>query len=547
MQTSYYQRLTINFILLLLLYKIGFMIIGDHHQKEIYLVSFFQDSIVLVINYLLFQLLILRITSVTVILTKLYLVMLSVFALISFTYTPYIIDLVNFPINIFSIQTRNISFFINYFISISYLTMWFILIFIGVTMSLKYPRKVNRKIVIGAVMVIFLAFILTSGRPSLNPLIYSVTEELQSATSRSYGIERINLNNTKNVSEKYNDSVNKSFKDYPVINSKFDKIVILVMESINYDDFVNRKKVRNGSIVKNNIVTGIEFSNYFTTNLDSYTSLLAMLNSTFVPFQAYVDEEKYRFVNQHKNLAQFFNYNDYQTLFLTSYCEQQKRFIPDIEDWKEVKCVKEFSNNYHSITTNKIEAASEDRAVFSDLIKFLKNNDKAFIFQEMVYGHTAEWFEKTGITTLDYYQQYFMMLSDTLEKENLADKTLIVITADHGPRQNATLLNNYKVPLIFISKKLKPNNIASLCSHLDFKDILLQVLQDKEIRINTREIFTIGHSGSYEYGSIRPDNQFVFIENRTLNVRTNLQQKEILSFSTRFQEYVNYFSRLNNR
>jgi hypothetical protein len=391
-------------------------------------------------------------------------------------------------------------------------------------------------------LFIISGFIVTSGRPNINPVISSVVSEVGSFFRKDYGIERISMNREPVKSSGYADSVNPSTDTIPPINSPYKKIIVLVMESISYDEFFNHgKNDQQGD--RNRIFDNcLQYTNYYTNNLDSYTSLIAMLHSTFVPFQAYVDESRYKFVNERNNLVRIFKQNGYRTLFLTSYGEQQKRFIPALKEWDEVVCMKQFPDNFVKVTSNKIESASEDRAVFGDLIRFVRDHDQAFVFQEMVYGHTAEWKSKTGIGTLDYYRQYFQALNDTLAASNLLEGSLIVITSDHGPRQDAQLAANYHVPLMLLTARPENTRVTSLCSHLDFREILLGVMSGKPMDIGRQKIWTVGNSGDYIYGMIGSAGQYVFVDNRTLSVESNMPEQEVRSFTVDFQQYVVHFS-----
>ena len=247
------------------------------------------------------------------------------------------------------------------------------------------------------------------------------------------------------------------------------------MEGINHDDYYSDTTDAGNRFFDKYGKNIITYSNFYTLNLDSYTSLIAMLNSIFVPYQAYMDESKYDFVNNLNNLVRIFNKNGFSTHFLTSYGEQQKRFIPNISEWSEVACLKNIDSieKYAKVTSSKIEMAAEDLAVFDDLIRILVKNPNPFIFQEMVYGHTSAWKEQTGIETIDYYNRYFEKTITALVNNNMADSTLVVMVSDHGPRDDAYDTGNYHIPMFAWARDLSKETKEGMLSHLDFKDILL--------------------------------------------------------------------------
>jgi membrane-anchored protein YejM (alkaline phosphatase superfamily) len=134
-----------------------------------------------------------------------------------------------------------------------------------------------------------------------------------------------------------------------------------------------------------------------------------------------------------------------------------------------------------------------------------------------------------------------LVLFEALQKRSLLENTLIVITSDHGPRQNTQILSNYNVPLLFVSQNIKNQIVSDLASHLDFKDLLLSVLTDSDFKCNTEKIYTIGNSNELDYGMISDSNQYIFINNRSLTVKTNQNKQKVQQFNSDFQQYLNFF------
>ncbi len=113
-------RLTLNTLILLLIFK-GCYSVGsvDHGKIFIYLVSFVQDSFILIANYLIF----IQISKMNYRYLRLYanIVFYVSFVLlvtVSFLYTPFIVDMLNFPINIFGVEDDVIAFFFQNFINV---------------------------------------------------------------------------------------------------------------------------------------------------------------------------------------------------------------------------------------------------------------------------------------------------------------------------------------------------------------------------------------------------------------------------------------------
>lgn len=543
-------RLTSNTLLLLLLLKI-FYSAGSTLQGKmfLYLVSYIQDSFPFIVNYLAFMLILRLKFQYSKLLAKIiFYINFIVLAAVSILYTPFIIDILSFPINIFAVESEVAAFFFQYFLNIRLIVIFLSGLIIIFSLSYFFPKKIKSKslpVVIYSAIVAIL-FIITIGRPAINPLVYSVQDEIQYLMNPSTTDAKINKLASPASSNQSNNNfgfLDKRFDAIPITEIGYDKIVVLVMEGFNYEDFINESSKDSGSFYEKRKNQCQIYSNYHTLNLDSYTSLISMLNSIFVPHQAYVDEKKYSFINESANLVRFFNRNGFSTFFVTSYGEQQLRFVPDLREWTKVIVEENIENNeeFACVSTNKIEKACEDFSVFAEIFDLLKNNSKAFIFQEMVYGHTAEWIEKTGLKPIEYYNKYFNAFYEELEKTNLLDSTLLIITSDHGPRINATDRRHYNIPLIFCARDIEHSTNDKFLSHLNFKDVLLETISGIKDSSDTKEMFTIGNSGELVYGRISEDQKYIFINNRNLAVHTNAASQEVEQFNKDYQNYLNYF------
>jgi hypothetical protein len=338
----------------------------------------------------------------------------------------------------------------------------------------------------------------------------------------------------------------KTFAQMPVVTSHYQRVVVLVMEGVNYDEFINPVDTDSSSFLAQHREHLEVYHRYHSLNLDSYTSLLVMLNSVFIPYQAYVNETKYVFVNHGNNLVRWFNTNGFSTFFLTSYGKQQERFVPNRREWTQTTYLDNIEENtqFACVTTNKIEYACEDRAVLEDLISLLKKHPRALVFQEMVYGHTNEWQKKTGLGTIAYYNKYFNTVIKRLEQERLLKQTLVVITSDHGPRDDAYNPANYHVPFFVFAADRMPQVHHEFVSHVNFKDILLAFLTNQEDTSVANAIYTIGNSGELVYGMIMSSGNHIFINNRMRFAQGNFLERDMQRFSQQFQEYLNYFEYL---
>ncbi len=542
---SFPFRLTINAFLALLLLKVYFFVTSQNQMNSIYLVSFVQDAFLIFVNYFLFVFSTRKFPKLFFFSRTLFFLFYFLVGITSFLYTFFLFDFLSFPVNIFGITGDNISFFTEYFMDVSLMLTLFIGAGAMLAVSFFFPKKIKwNRLPVVVVIVLTLLFIPTILRPAINPIVYSLQEQIMLSATANSNISKLTLPVSDGSKVEQFRFLDKAFDTIPKLNIRYDRVVVLVMEGINYDEFTTKSLADVNSFINLHKQHTISFTNYHTLNLDSYTALIAMLNSIFVPYQAYVNEEKFVFVNKRNNLVRFFNANGFSTHFLTSYGEQQKRFVPDISEWTQVKCKDNIdgSSQYACITTNKIEYACEDLAVFNDLMTMLRNNHRAFVYQEMVYAHTTEWKAKTGIETIDYYNHYFNKVVDELRANNLLDGTLIVILSDHGPRTNAYNRENYHIPMMVFATDLQQDNKSKFLSHLDFKDILLELIAGKEFTPKQDPIYTVGHSGELIYGMIGSSGKFIFINNRLRHVNSNVPESEVARLNKSFQDYTNYFA-----
>jgi hypothetical protein len=417
LKINYPLRLTAIAIVALLVLKIFFFC---SNRNILYLVSFFQDSFLLIINYFFFIYCVRQSPKLIIPGQIIFLILFILLGAAAFVYTVFLQDLITLPVNVFSITINHIAFFIKYFLDLKLVLFTISGILLMLILARFFPINLNNKKVLNIVAIILIVlFIPTAALPSLNPLVSSILEQYLLSIKTNHNINKITdapvAENTK--SDKLL-SLNKELDSIPKIDIKYDRILVFVMESINYNDFISKStKDSNSFYVEHKKNIGL-YKNYYTLNLDSYTSLISMLNSIFIPYQAYVNDSKFTFVNQRNNLIRFFGNDGFKTLFLTSYGDQQERFLPDLNDWTQRIYMDSISGNpeYASITSNRIEYACEDLAVFHDMMNFLKTNNKAFVLQELVYGHTIAWKQKTGIETMDYYNQYFNRLFLNLKR-----------------------------------------------------------------------------------------------------------------------------------
>ncbi len=530
---------TIIFVLGLKLYYLFTM--SNLEKSPVYIMSFFHDSLLIIINYWVFiglsKFKRLKVFP-NIILFSIHLFLLLFFIL----YTPLILDILSFPTNIFRANSSMAGFMLEYFVGIKTISTT-VVAFIFIYLTNRYfIFDAKKRIYSLSLIVVFILGIISLGK-SVNPILYSIGDEVRfilNPHKTTANLEKLTNPVVSNDSIDFS-FLNKRFIDVPIMEITYNKVIVLVMETMNNDMYTKAQEDFPLDFIHQSHL----FTNYYTPNLDSYTALIAMLNSIYVPYQSYTNTDKYTFLNEQNNLVKFFNTNGYFTSFLIPAASHHIRFTPNPDDWDKIVFHNDFDlDDYTCVTSSKIEMACEDLVVFDDTIDILKNNKKAFVFHEMVYGHTSEWFSKTGITTEEYYNAYFNKMVAELKSENLWEKSLLIIIADHGPRLNPQNVEDYNIPLLFCADDLESLENSTLYSQIDFKDILLNYITDSPKPKERDIIYTIGNSGELVYGMITRNGNYAFIDNSYLDATTNISNAELERFNHDYQGYINYFESL---
>lgn len=547
---TYPVRLTLNAIFLLLLLKIHFAVGSQGPMRSAYLISFVQDAFLLIANLSLFVIALGRFAPLRTVCRVLFMAFYIALTLFSIGYTISLVDLVGFSINVFSITTDTIAFFLNYILNVTMVCILLGGIAALLIGSWYFPRRLPRRwLLTGAMGALSTAFILTLLiGPAVNPIIFSVEEQIKLAAVANIHIRRLTAPVADGAKAEQFRFLNKAFTTIPQLSIHYDRVVVLVMETLNAATFADESQVDAGSFRNRHKDHLLTFTNYHTLNLESYTSLLAMLNSTFVPYQAYTNQERVEFLSTRNNLVRFFNTNGFDSFFITSAIDLPDRFVPDLADWSRIERLEtvDETGQYVCMTTNKIEYACEDLAVFDNLVAALQA-PRTFVLQELVYGHSPQWTETTGVTVVDYANRYFDRLVNHLDAQGLLDGTLLVLVADHGPRSDIYAQENYHIPLLIFATDLAPQQDDRFLSHLDFKDILLNVAAGETFTADQAPIYTIGNGGDLVYGMLAPGGRYVFINDRMRHVERNLPERDAIELNRDFQEYLNYFTWLGDQ
>lgn len=278
-------------------------------------------------------------------------------------------------------------------------------------------------------------------------------------------------------------SLDKSSADDPTQSYAFDYVLVFVMETMIARDFHDESaRLPEDTFVRRALSNVHHYDNYHSNNQDSRTGMLNMLMSRVIPYEAYADGvEHYKFVSRLPSMVDRFNARGYHTAYAVSHADREA-VISDLA-WKQVLLMPQaevdaLRDKLLCVTVYEFEYGCEDRAILPKVLRVLDEHDKAFVYQEFIWGHDPEYNELSGRSNADYYSSYLDAVVDHLQKTEKLDRTLIVLTSDHGYRGRSTLSEHfaYHIPLWFYATRFSAREDRHLYSHIDFQALLLHEL-----------------------------------------------------------------------
>ncbi len=489
--------------------------------------------------------------------TFFYMVIWSAAICLLMLYPRHLPDFMNFPVNIFIVDSGAANEFFRMFIAreefIILPALAFLMIFFSY--SLGHINLLRTGLLFNSIFFIIASSVFLF--PPSNLFIFSVHDSIVSGLfgkGRQFPllIQPDNLRAQKSAGEvsaqtprsDFFQKINSSVEFYEGFwaSKKISHIVVIVMETVEGKRFKSELLENKRTFIGSSTEKFRYFSNYFTLNLDSYTSLIAMLTGVFVPFRAYSDPEIYSGVQSVSNLITAMKKNGAACMFISPALNQP--FIPARGEWDKILTRAALPHDplMAHIDSPPIESAVEDRAAAPAIIEFMLARPRSFIMQECVYGHTQAWMDLTGKNQLEYYDTYIRELNEKLSAASLRDKTLIILTADHGSRQDPAEIENYLVPLIMWGPGIKPGVDSRFLSHVDFPGLVGEALCEKNWRPLENPIMTVGHSGKWVYGEICAAHEFQFLDNLRGRVLSSKGSSDPIKLNENFQRYLNDFS-----
>jgi hypothetical protein len=265
------------------------------------------------------------------------------------------------------------------------------------------------------------------------------------------------------------------------LSSPFKKIIVLVMETETAAAFALESQVLPANtFVHSGLPHAHRYERYFPNNQDSRTGMLDMLSSRFVPYDAYTEagRDSYTFLSQKSSLPGELAELGFATAFAVS--QNEIELVVGDLPWQQrihlddAKLSAAKARGLLCFTPYEFEHSCEDRALLPEVFAFLDNHERAFLYQEFIWGHASIYNTTSGKSNAAYYSSYVDALIEHLRARGTLDETLIVLTSDHGFRDTAMQdqLGVYRIPLWFYATRFSAEQRDGLYSHLNFKNLL---------------------------------------------------------------------------
>lgn len=355
--------------------------------------------------------------------------------------------------------------------------------------------------------------------------------------------------------------LDKASADDPSHSYSFDYVLVFVMETMITRDFKDESaKLPAETFVRRALPQVHSYTDYHSNNQDSRTGMLNMLMSRVIPYEAYADGvNHYNFVSRLPSMVDRFNKREYETAYVVSHADRED-VISDLP-WKKVVLlpaaeVDALRDKMLCVTVYEFEYGCEDRAVLPKLFQVVDDHPKAFVYQEFIWGHDPEYNEISGRSNADYYSTYLDAVVEHLRATDKLDRTLIVLTSDHGYRGRSTLNETYAyhIPLWFYATRFTARENPALYAHIDFQDLLLYEMGISAAPPPEPFVAVVGPTGissltvldaAGELALIRTRGQSNFLLSRRSAPNRNAFALHPASFARLLEDYRTHFDALD--
>ncbi len=304
--------------------------------------------------------------------------------------------------------------------------------------------------------------------------------------------------------------------------SAYAKVIVLVMETMTAASFERELALLPpDAFLRREEAHFHRFERYFPNNQDSRTGMLDMLFSRVIPYEAYSDEgyAGYRDLARVKSLVDRMHALSYEAAFAVAQTALEEVVGELAWDARLALSASqiEAARRAHKLcfSPDIYEQSCEDLALLPAVVDFVAGRPRAFVYQEFIWGHAAEYNEASGLSNAAYYSAYVDALVRALTERGLADDTLIALTSDHGFRDKGRQHDRevYRIPLLFYAPRLSARSDPRLLSHADFGRLLFEQLDPRTPRAEGNPfVLVVGPTGQGHLFAVGQDGDLLLRE-----------------------------------
>jgi hypothetical protein len=285
----------------------------------------------------------------------------------------------------------------------------------------------------------------------------------------------------------------------------FSKIIVLVMETMTAATLeAESAPLAQPTFFRAEHAHMHTFSRYYANNQDSRTGMLAMLFARLIPYEAYSDVGYggYRGLAATPSLVDRMRSLSFRSAFAVSQRELED-VVGDLA-WDERLHLDDATlaaapaSGKLCFTPDEWERSCEDLVLLPQVVEFVARHPRAFVYQEFIWGHAAEYNDASGKSNARYYSEYVDALRDALRSRGLLDDTLIVVTSDHGYRDKGRQTDPevYRVPLLLHAERFSAQRDTRLLSHVELGMLLFEELTPSAPRAPSQDlVLAVGPTG----------------------------------------------------
>lgn len=315
----------------------------------------------------------------------------------------------------------------------------------------------------------------------------------------------------------------------PQLVGRYPRILLFAMESITVQA-MQKECAQKPCVFQRLAAHSHVYSRYYSANQDSRTGLLSLLHSTFIPYPAYADRDvvQYEAIARKPGLLDELHRAGYSTSLAASIADRE-RVLMD-QPWSQIWMLNETEarggQEFLCLHPYEFERSCEDRILMDRLVEYVTRQERVFLLHEFIFGHSSEYNDRAGTSSVRYYSDFIEEMLSRLEKHGSLDNTLVIITSDHGirDRQTAGDPQSYQIPLIFYNRAFEPRENSGFFAPMDFAQILAAE-ETGRAPVSERSVVPImGSTGSGMIGLLSKDDGLLILKNRRAGARLVAQK-----------------------